>query len=384
MTFHIQCLALGASGLLTISAIGQTPGDPPTRDPGAGRLKVREEAAAAGPMQRASLIIGTAIEDSSGTKIGKIQDFAVDLKSGRVIETVISVGGVLGVGGKTVAAPVKAVAVETGDRLTTTLDKASLEGAPAFDVSNWGQNFRPEALSQVDRYYKDQKKSHLEANIGYLRAAGDEPVASASKLIGMKVRNDQDETVGKVEDIIVQLTSSKVAEIVVSAGGFLGIGDELNGVPPSSFRYDPEKKTLTLSVSKDELAKAPRFKRDNWADATTGNNLADVYHYYHAKAYYDGSEAGEGARGATTTARDQGNNPADLDLTRSIRKDLRGQSGLSVSGRNVMVVTQNGHVTLKGTVISQDEKTKVQEIALRYAPAGSIDNQLEVKAETNR
>src|SRR5256885_13714801 len=53
----------------------------------------------------------------------------------------------------------------------------------------------------------------------------------ASEIIGMEVRNAQDQKLGKIEDIILDLASGHVSYAVLSMGGVLGIGDKLVVVP---------------------------------------------------------------------------------------------------------------------------------------------------------
>jgi len=52
---------------------------------------------------------------------------------------------------------------------------------------------------------------------------------------------------------------------------------------------------------------------------------------------------------------------------------------LSVDARNIKIITQNGRVTLRGTVDNQDEKRKIEEIANKVASAGNVDDQLQVE-----
>ncbi|MFT3828395.1 MAG: BON domain-containing protein [Opitutaceae bacterium] len=82
---------------------------------------------------------------------------------------------------------------------------------------------------------------------------------------------------------------------------------------------------------------------------------------------------------AAVTPLDQGNNQADLDTTAQIRKELMAAARLSANAKNVKVITQNGHVTLRGPVETPEEKQLIGEIAGRIARPGNVANQLEVK-----
>jgi hyperosmotically inducible protein len=83
------------------------------------------------------------------------------------------------------------------------------------------------------------------------------------------------------------------------------------------------------------------------------------------------------AKGAVT-ADQQKENSGDRDLTQKIRRSLMDDKELSTYAHNVKIVTQGGHVTLKGPVRSQEEKKNVEAKAVDVAGAGHVTNQLSV------
>jgi osmotically-inducible protein OsmY len=83
---------------------------------------------------------------------------------------------------------------------------------------------------------------------------------------------------------------------------------------------------------------------------------------------------------AEATADQQKMNPADRALTRNIRRSIMADKSLSTYAHNIKIISQNGAVTLKGPVKSDDEKANV--IAKAVAVAGSADkvtDQISVK-----
>lgn len=60
------------------------------------------------------------------------------------------------------------------------------------------------------------------------------------------------------------------------------------------------------------------------------------------------------------TADQQKENTSDLGITREIRKELTDDKSLSTYAHNVKIITQNGTVTLKGPVRTEDEKHMVE------------------------
>jgi hyperosmotically inducible protein len=95
----------------------------------------------------------------------------------------------------------------------------------------------------------------------------------------------------------------------------------------------------------------------------------------------DNTKVNERDRNAgEATADRQKMNATDRALTRNIRRSIMADKLLSTYAHNIKIISQNGAVTLKGPVKSDDEKTNV--IAKAVAVAGSADkvtDQISVK-----
>src|SRR5580692_3072304 len=83
--------------------------------------------------------------------------------------------------------------------------------------------------------------------------------AKASDIIGMTVKNYQDEKLGKVKDLAVDVESGRIVQVIISTGGFLGMGDTLTAVPPCALHHDVANKVIHLDASKEKLKAAPKF-----------------------------------------------------------------------------------------------------------------------------
>jgi osmotically-inducible protein OsmY len=84
-------------------------------------------------------------------------------------------------------------------------------------------------------------------------------------------------------------------------------------------------------------------------------------------------------RDDTLTPMDQGNSTAETAITASIRKAVMAEDSLSVTAKNVKVITTGSHVTLRGPVASAEEKALIATLATGTTGVSNIDNQLEVK-----
>ena len=78
--------------------------------------------------------------------------------------------------------------------------------------------------------------------------------------------------------------------------------------------------------------------------------------------------------GETKTSGDQSNSPEDLKTTQAIRKALMKDSSLSMTAKNIKIITADGQVTLRGPVKSADEKSRIDQLAKGSAGKAKIDN----------
>lgn len=103
---------------------------------------------------------------------------------------------------------------------------------------------------------------------------------SATSLIGDDVYNLQDENLGDVKELMLDMLTGKVAYAVLSFGGFLGMGEKLFAVPWAALKLDTENKRFTLDVNKERLEGAPGFDANNWPDMANPEWANGIHSYY--------------------------------------------------------------------------------------------------------
>ncbi|MGO8814824.1 MAG: PRC-barrel domain-containing protein [Terriglobia bacterium] len=112
-------------------------------------------------------------------------------------------------------------------------------------------------------------------------------VMAADTLTGDKVVNLNKEDLGKIEHLMIDLATGRVAYAVLSFGGFLGLGDKLFAIPWSSLAIDTQEKRFVLNVDKALLERAPGFDKEHWPNMADRAWGANIYSYYGAKPYWD-------------------------------------------------------------------------------------------------
>jgi hyperosmotically inducible periplasmic protein len=140
--------------------------------------------------------------------------------------------------------------------------------------------------------------------------------------------------------------------------------------------------------STDQTSTDGTTSTDRSTSERTGN-LEPTARDSQSSVYSDTNQAGVKADNSGKNVRDrapesltpeeQGGSEADREVTRNIRRAITAQDALSVSAKNIKIITVNGKVTLRGPVASEQEKQTIAAEAQRVAGSGTVDNQLEIK-----
>jgi hypothetical protein len=84
----------------------------------------------------------------------------------------------------------------------------------------------------------------------------------SSKLKGLNVTNQKDENVGEITDIAIK--NNQIDALILSVGGFLGVGEHYVAVSPSSVKISRDQKNdkwlASMNTTKEALKAAPEFK----------------------------------------------------------------------------------------------------------------------------
>jgi sporulation protein YlmC with PRC-barrel domain len=86
----------------------------------------------------------------------------------------------------------------------------------------------------------------------------------ASELIGKHVASPDGRSLGKVEDLIVDLKGGHIPHVVLSFGGIADLGDKLFVFPVNAFRRDENRDRLVLDAEPAQLQQSQGFDRSNW------------------------------------------------------------------------------------------------------------------------
>lgn len=109
---------------------------------------------------------------------------------------------------------------------------------------------------------------------------------SSAKVQGSNVYRLNGERVGRIEHMMIDKVSGRIAYVVMSAGGFMGQGLDYYPLPWALFTYNDRLGGYEFDVSEEHLREAPKFtsfEQWDWSDLKRGRRVHD---YWRALPYW--------------------------------------------------------------------------------------------------
>jgi sporulation protein YlmC with PRC-barrel domain len=259
------------------AAYAQTPTQPQRATPPVAAAPATVDPGAAD----ASKLIGRNIQNAENETIGEIKSVYIG-EDGKVDSVMVSVGGFLGIGDREVRIPWSDLNIrDKGEKVTVNMTKDQLKAKPEYKYSNetyrgkvftdtgpWtGPNRSADSMRPADATRAPAATAADTTSTGDFNAAGE---MSANAIIGATVRNESRDSVGQVEDVYVD-TNGNIKKIVVSVGGFLGMGAKNVAVKWEDVKFSRDDKSVVITTgwTKDSLKAMPDYKYERREQATT-------------------------------------------------------------------------------------------------------------------
>ena len=118
-------------------------------------------------------------------------------------------------------------------------------------------------------------------------ASGHTKAILASKVKGTPVYNTDGETIGAIEDVVLDKCSNNIMFAVLGTGGVLGMGEKFRPIPWSVLDYDQDVGGYVVPISKDMFENAPAYRMDDLtADDGEFAIRTEAFTYYQAPQYW--------------------------------------------------------------------------------------------------
>lgn len=223
---------------------------------------------AASQQYPADKLVGHSVKNHAGDTIGDINSIILD-PNGKAAAVIVGVGGFLGMGEHTVAIDWRRLQIDrNGDDVTvmTDLTKADLKAMPAY---TYPENAKRHSAFEDQRYVATAgAPARTGTDKTAARPEGKKVEADAqgriylSSLNGTDVINGNGDKIGEVEDVLVDKDGRP--QLLVSVGGFLGIGERDVLVPWDQLKVqqtDRENVVVSLPMTKEQLKAIPEYKK---------------------------------------------------------------------------------------------------------------------------
>jgi sporulation protein YlmC with PRC-barrel domain len=215
---------------------------------------------------RTDKLIGRDIQNTQNETIGEIKSVMIN-QSGTVDSVIVGVGGFLGMGEREVALGWKDLNVtNNGEKVTTALSKDQLKALPEYKYADAKQRGTVFGLPATNTSTAAATRTTTAPTATTAAASG---YVGASKLVGLNVRNAQDETIGEIKDVLIA-SNGAIQSAIVGVGGFLGMGERNVALPWSQLKLhrDGDQLKAMVSMNKDQLKTLPEYQQQQGAWTT--------------------------------------------------------------------------------------------------------------------
>lgn len=145
---------------------------------------------------------------------------------------------------------------------------------------------RGSTYSGGSEYEEDTTTIRHGANVDINQSGPGPRLMTADTLTGDKVTNRNDEDLGTLKEIMLDVVRGRIAYAVLATGGFMGIAEKLFAIPWSALTLDTERKCFILDVDKSVLENAPGFDKDHWPESPDMAWHNQIHQHYGSRAYW--------------------------------------------------------------------------------------------------
>ena len=246
-------------GLLVMVIATLVFGKSPARDNSARRESRASIAPHSSPPEgrTAKALRGKPVEDRIGEDLGRVNDFVIDSRSGRIVFVLLTSGGFAGMGARLKPVPPAALSQATAKRnvLALALEPGRWQNAPTIDKSRLGAWDNPASMRAIYEYYgqpflSPTGRDDPKEGAGRLKLASD--------LVGQTVVNHRNEELGRVSDLTVDLANPTNTRAIFEEDG---AGSRF-AVPINVFTIHGEGNSLILNQNVPKIPHAQRAVAD--------------------------------------------------------------------------------------------------------------------------
>jgi sporulation protein YlmC with PRC-barrel domain len=233
-------------------------------------------------LTQANWIIGHSVVNDNNEEIGTCRDLVLDQNLDRVSYAAMATGGLWSIGETLHAVPWSALKVDPENKtITMSTDKKTLEDSSGFDQKNWPEYGDSRWSSSEPAARKDG-----EADKKMPARKGDFEYRRVTELVGLKIKNKQNENLGEIENLLIDLREGRVVYSHISFGGTLGIGEKMAVVPWSAISVRPRLDTALLDAD-SKMLDALALEQGKDLDLNDRQTADKLYARFNEEPYWE-------------------------------------------------------------------------------------------------
>lgn len=102
---------------------------------------------------------------------------------------------------------------------------------------------------------------------------------TATSVMSNNIVNLKGEELGEVKDVMLDVNRGRIEYLVMSAGGFLGIGEKLFAIPFTMVYVHPNEHSFIFDYDEKLIKEAPGFDKDHWPN-TNSHDMESSRQYW--------------------------------------------------------------------------------------------------------
>ncbi|HJS86692.1 MAG TPA: PRC-barrel domain-containing protein [Acetobacteraceae bacterium] len=289
-------LVLGAAPVLAVAAV---PGE------NTGPSPIRTEAAKLTPwisVTSAQDIAGRMLRDPQGREAGRIRSIVVDLERGDAAYALVGSAGALDIGESHAAVPFSALHLSRDeDVMNVALSVDRIAAGPRFDPARLDELGEPGRVGQIYEHYAIAMPS------GYVLPPSGERAVHPDRFVlvrpgeilrlgpawtvaqdvrGEVVKAANGDTIGEIDRIMIDPSTGRIAYLLLSRGGFLGIGEEWVPVPAQAVAWSSQADAFTLKSGAAQPERITQLQHDEVPTQVQRDQLQALYERYGVTPYW--------------------------------------------------------------------------------------------------
>jgi sporulation protein YlmC with PRC-barrel domain len=231
-------------------------------------------------IMRETTLLGTEVTNFQSETLGRIRDFVIS-DNGNIPYAITEVND------RWCFIPTTALTIDRFHRLAlvdipqkrlTALASFEPGALPDLNISNWDMEIRAFWLSELGLKANEMSPNLIISETPAMTAKRTQNFL-ASAIREYTVRGSKGETLGGIEDLMLNMEEADAAYIVIGVGGFLDIGEKLFPIPVEAVSIMTGK-DVVLNIDRKMLEQAPGFTNNEWLIMENSEQRKKVSDYW--------------------------------------------------------------------------------------------------------